>query len=55
MKDWWHNVLHGKVLRSVLLNWIQEELFSYNPTRIAFDLLFIKKVAKKPYSANSAL
>ncbi len=28
MQDKWHNVLHGKVLRSVSLNWIQEELYS---------------------------
>ncbi len=36
------------VLRSVLSNWVQEELFSNNPTQIAFNSLLIKKVAKKP-------
>ncbi len=39
MQDLWHNVLHGKVLRIVLLNWILEELFSNNPTQIAFNSL----------------
>ncbi len=55
MQDQWHNVLHGKVLRSMLQNGIQEELFSNNPTQVASNSLQIKKVAKKPYSASSFL
>ncbi len=39
MQDKWHNVLHGKVRRSVLLNWVQEELFSNISTEIAFNSL----------------
>ncbi len=34
-----NNVLHGQVLRNMLLNWIQEELFSNNPTQILFNSL----------------
>ncbi len=41
MQDWWHNVLHSKVLRSMLLNWIQEELFSNNPTQIFNSIQFV--------------
>ncbi len=48
MQDLWHNVLNAKVLRSMLLNWIQEELFSHNPAQIAFNSFcgFANEMAK---------
>ncbi len=48
MQDLMHNALLAKVRRRMLLNWIQEELFSKNAAQIAFNSFcgFVNKVAK---------
>ncbi len=57
MPDLWHNVLHAKVLRSMLLNFIQEELFSHNPAQIAFNSFcgFLNEVTVDSDRANFPL